>query len=240
MAYTLDFAISLGSSKTGLTLNAQIVDTSGGDIGSAITTGFTEVGTGTYLLHCATIPDAHRGGIKFYESGVPATILALGSINPEEAEYIDDILADTSAMGTSVTVVSPSVVTDNEWTFYTHDTVEQPVTDLGDITGYKAVWVTIKNKDTDVDSKAILLFSDDVGLEVLQGNNDVTAGDAAVTIDDASAGNITMKLETGATSRLGPSTELVWGIKWKDADDEVHTLLDGQSDILAGPVKATS
>ena len=97
MAYTLDLAISLGSSKTGLTLNAQIVDTSGVDVGSAITTGFTEVGTGTYLLHYTAVPDSHRGGIKFYESGAPGTVLAFGAINPEEAEYVDQKLSTTES-----------------------------------------------------------------------------------------------------------------------------------------------
>jgi len=99
MAYTLDFAISLGSSKTGLTLNAQVVDTGGSNVGSAITSGFTEVGTGTYLLHYASVPDAHRGGIKFYENGAAATILAFGAINPEEAESVTAILTDTAVIG---------------------------------------------------------------------------------------------------------------------------------------------
>ena len=64
MSYTLDYTISLGSAATGLTLNAQIYDTAGGNVGAAITTGFTEIGTGTYHLHCTTIPDDHRGGVK--------------------------------------------------------------------------------------------------------------------------------------------------------------------------------
>lgn len=87
MTYTLDFDISLGSSKTGLTMAAQVVDTSGGNTGSEVTAGFTEIGTGTYLWHYASVPDDHRGGVKFYEDGVAGTILAFASINPEEAEY---------------------------------------------------------------------------------------------------------------------------------------------------------
>jgi len=39
MAYTLDFALALGEGKAGLTLAAQIVDTSGGDVGSEATPG---------------------------------------------------------------------------------------------------------------------------------------------------------------------------------------------------------
>ena len=47
MAYTLTIPIALGTSKTGLTLKAQLVDTAGADVGSAITTGFVEIG-GSY------------------------------------------------------------------------------------------------------------------------------------------------------------------------------------------------
>jgi len=98
MAYTLDFSISLGSTKTGLTLNGQLVDTAGVDVGVAIVTGFTEIGNGCYLLDHSTIPDDHRGGIKIYASSVPGTILAFGSINPEEAEYLDVAVSTRSTL----------------------------------------------------------------------------------------------------------------------------------------------
>lgn len=86
MAYTLDFSLVLGSTKTGTALAAQIVDTSGANVGAAITTGFTEIGSGNYLWHCTTIPDDHRGGVKFYANGSPTPVLAFAAINPEEAE----------------------------------------------------------------------------------------------------------------------------------------------------------
>lgn len=95
MSYTLDFTISLGSTQTGLTLRAQLFDTSGTPTGSEISTGFTELGNGHYLWHYASIPDAHRGGVKFYESGSSSTPLAVCSINPEEGEYLDQKLSTT-------------------------------------------------------------------------------------------------------------------------------------------------
>lgn len=110
MTYTLDFSLALGSSKTGLTMACQLVDTSGANVGSEVTTGFTEIGQGYYLWNYASIPDAHRGGVKFYEDGVAGTILAFAAINPEEAEYtdasvqtvdtnVDSILDDTGSAG---------------------------------------------------------------------------------------------------------------------------------------------
>lgn len=83
MSYTLDIAIALGKKKTGLTLSAQLVDTSGANVGSSVTTGFTEIGSGFYLWHYTGFPDGHRGGVKFLASG---SLVAFVSINPEQAE----------------------------------------------------------------------------------------------------------------------------------------------------------
>lgn len=86
MSYTLSIPILLGSSQTGLTLKAQLVDTAGSNVGAAITTGFVEIAGGNYLL-TASIPDGHRGGIKILKSD--NTFMAFGAINPEEAENTD-------------------------------------------------------------------------------------------------------------------------------------------------------
>lgn len=87
MAYTLSTSISLGPSKTGLTLRARLIDTLG-NIDSEISTGFIEIGGGNYLW-TYDYPTGFRGGIKIYEDGVPGTILSFFSINPQEAENID-------------------------------------------------------------------------------------------------------------------------------------------------------
>jgi hypothetical protein len=89
MAYTLDFAINLGASQTGLVLKAQLVNTSGANVGSEITTTFTEIGFGQYLGHLTGIPDGHRGGVIFYTGSLPSGFKAFAAINPEEAENSD-------------------------------------------------------------------------------------------------------------------------------------------------------
>ena len=90
MSYILDYALSLGQGNVGLTdLRAQIVDTAGVASGSAIATGFSEIGSGFYLWHAVTIPDGHRGGVKFYSAADPTTILAFSAINPEEIDPVE-------------------------------------------------------------------------------------------------------------------------------------------------------
>ncbi len=88
--YSIAISLALGSSKAGLTdLRAQLVDTSGNNVGSEISTGFVDMGSGNYLWYYASMPDGHRGAVKFYSAAAPSTILAVAAINPEEAENTD-------------------------------------------------------------------------------------------------------------------------------------------------------
>ena len=86
MSYTIDISLALGTSKTGLTLNATLIDSNAtsipGQIG--INTGFNEIGNGNYLWHYTNFPDGFRGGIKFFSVADTTIILAFLSINPED------------------------------------------------------------------------------------------------------------------------------------------------------------
>jgi len=87
MSYTLNISLALGSTKTGLSLAAQLVDSAGADSGSEVDTGFTEIGNGNYLWNYSGFPTDFRGGVKFYVQGFLTPILAFTAINPEEGEY---------------------------------------------------------------------------------------------------------------------------------------------------------
>jgi hypothetical protein len=98
MPYTLDISLALGTSKAGLTdLRAQLVDTAGANVGSAVSSGFSDMGQGNYLWHYASFPDGHRGGVKFYSNAAPSTTLAFAAINPEEAENVDTKVSELVA-----------------------------------------------------------------------------------------------------------------------------------------------
>ncbi len=88
MPYSLSYVIELNEGDTGLTLEAQLKDSSNVNVGAAITAGFSEIGKGLYGFAATAIPDGHRGWFVFQDS-VGGTIRASGSVNPEEAENID-------------------------------------------------------------------------------------------------------------------------------------------------------
>jgi len=90
MAYEYELPIILGPSSTGTVLRAQLYDgTSGADVGGEISTGFTELGNGTYHWNYASMPDGHSGGVKVYENGSPTLPLTLGAVSPPETENTD-------------------------------------------------------------------------------------------------------------------------------------------------------
>jgi len=112
MAYTQNINLALGTSKTGLTLVAQLVTSAGVNSGTAITLGFSEIGAGNYLWTYDSFADDFRGGVKFYESGVSGTILAFVGINPEESENPDIKTSEVQASITNNTIMSVDALKD--------------------------------------------------------------------------------------------------------------------------------
>lgn len=89
MSYTSTIGVSLGQSQTGLTLAAQLIDTTGGIIANDIRTGFVEVGLGSYLFTYVSYPDDFRGAVKFLNVNNASGLMAISAINPQESEYAD-------------------------------------------------------------------------------------------------------------------------------------------------------
>jgi hypothetical protein len=87
MSYTATLSLALGAANSGLTLRGQLVDTAGTNSGGVISTGFVEIGDGSYLL-TASIPDGFRGGLKVWDNA-SGTVLGTAALNPETLENQD-------------------------------------------------------------------------------------------------------------------------------------------------------
>lgn len=86
MSYPILIDIHLGSSQTGLTLEAQIIDkATGANVGAAITSGFVEIGNGDYQWYKADMSDG-QFGIKFQVAGGGAH-KAFVTVGTEQAEH---------------------------------------------------------------------------------------------------------------------------------------------------------
>lgn len=93
-------------------LRAQFYTTAGANSGSAIDTGFIEVGTNGMYNFFGDPGDNFTGGVKFYSNADASNILAIRDISPKEVEN-NDVKASTLATQTSVNLLpsAASIVT---------------------------------------------------------------------------------------------------------------------------------
>ncbi len=99
MTYASTTSLSLGTGQTGLILRAQLISYDGTSVGSAISSGFVEIGQGNYMWTYSSYPNGFRGVVKFYDSASPSVILAIAAINPEEIENIVSIKSAVNDLG---------------------------------------------------------------------------------------------------------------------------------------------
>jgi hypothetical protein len=85
MSYTTRNTYDLGASYTGKTLNAQIVNDAGVNVGSAITTTFREIANGLFE-HVCSVPDGQTGTLRVYATDAPTVFVASVPLNPIEIE----------------------------------------------------------------------------------------------------------------------------------------------------------
>lgn len=105
MTYTLSIGVALGSSNTGLTIAAQLVDTVGANVGGAVASGFVELGGGNYGWTYASYPDGFRGFVKVTTGSITVAV----PINPQEAENLD---AKVSSLAASLATLTAYVDTE--------------------------------------------------------------------------------------------------------------------------------
>jgi hypothetical protein len=98
------------------------------------------------------------------------------------------------------------------------DTWSQAITGLGSLAGYTDLDFTVKEeRETDLDAESIIRIRKAAsglldGLLILNGVAG-TAADGSITIDDATAGDITIALAARSTALLRPSTILYYDIQ---------------------------
>ncbi len=96
MSYTTHFAFSSTPSATihGQLMTTAVTATSG----AAITTGITEVESGSgFYGYVATLADDFEGFIKFYTSGDTTDVLAFFAITPREISPINAVMESGAA-----------------------------------------------------------------------------------------------------------------------------------------------
>ncbi len=103
---------------------------------------------------------------------------------------------------------------------YRGDTWVQPIARLGDISSATEIWFTAKRDKDNTDAQADILISSVVGLEVINQVAATAAGNGSITVTDAAAGNITVRLEAVEVAKLtDKKSHWHYDVQWTDSTD---------------------
>jgi len=132
-----------------------------------------------------------------------------------------------------------SAVRAQDLTLYRGDTWSQTITGLGDLTAATDIWFGIKADPDDSDNEAIVLISETVGLERINGAAALVPANGSITVVGlATAGVIQIDLDEVETAKLVPDKRF-WDCQHLIAGT-VTTPRAGRISITADIVRATS
>lgn len=160
--------------------------------------------------------------------------LAQGSASMTEA----DIWAYATRTLTQSAAQVAAVVAGSTLTVQRGDTLSASLTGLGDITGRLKLWWTVKGDTASADTAALVMIEETAGLVYLNGAAG-TAIQGDITVDDQSAGDITITLAATATAALPPGS-YSYDVQWATATGAIHTLTSGTARIVADVTRATA
>jgi hypothetical protein len=196
--------------KTGLTVTYNVVRKSSGavvvDGGTASALDATKL-PGLYFGSYTTLAGTDSDFLAMAHTATTSVdaqdVYALQQVGMPWIERLD---ASISAISDSIQASLGTYASGPDIVRRRGDSWSISITGLGALTGYTSLWFTVKDGADDADSAAIIQIKKNAsgtgdGLIYLNGAAG-TAGQGSITIDDASAGDITIALDEAATLLL--------------------------------------
>jgi len=137
----------------------------------------------------------------------------------------------------SVTVVT--AVNGDEVSTYNHATMRFQLTGLGDISAYDRIDFAVKGKTEDADTAALIYINGTTGLTYINGEAATTAANGSVTVDDATAGDITFVVSEIEMAKLSTIKGIHYGVKGVKVND-TDPIVEGTFNILGITPRATT
>jgi len=169
----------------------------------------------SYTIYIEATVDSDTGGICYGFRVV--TDVADAVISALQSMAVDQVAAALS--GSDLTVRRG-------------DSFSATFTSLGDISGRTKLWFTVKEQASDPDTAAVFQIEETDGLLYINGEDAETSGNGVITVDDESAGDITVTLDETETAKLRPNNSLVYDIQVLDSGS-VSTLAAGEAEVTA-------
>jgi hypothetical protein len=152
-----------------------------------------------------------------------------GQVTAEvDAEELAVVLAPLVWSNSERTLTTPAQIPDDETSVASisrrrGDSWSVSLTGLGSIAHREATWWTIKRSQDDSDAIAILQATEGLG----------------ITVDDESAGNITLDVLPAVTALITPRS-YYYDVQVLLSDGTVQTLAEGRFEVLADVTRATA
>ena len=123
-------------------------------------------------------------------------------------------------------------------TLYRGDTWSQVITGMGDLTAATDIWFGVKADPDDTDNEAIVLISETVGLERINGAAAGVPANGSITVLDAAGGILQVDLDEVETAKLAPDKRF-WDCQ-RLVGGVVTTPKAGRLVVTADIVRATA
>lgn len=148
---------------------------------------------------------------------------------------------DANMITTSLTATEIADITTNgQITRRRGNTWTIPITGLGNLAGRSSLWFAVKDHEDDVDERSIVYVEETAQLQYIAKGTATTASNASITVDDESAGDITIVIKAVETAKVKPTSTAVYEVQWKaTADGAITTPESGTFTINADVIRAT-
>jgi len=153
-----------------------------------------------------------------------------GRVEASAAEVANALLAHS--------VIASALRHATDLTLYRGDTWSQVITGMGDLTAATDIWFGIKEDPDDSDNEAVVLISETIGLERINGAAAGVPANGSITVLDAAAGILQVDLDEAETAKLVPDKRF-WDCQ-KLVAGVVTTPKAGRLVVTADIVRATA
>lgn len=120
------------------------------------------------------------------------------------------------------------------------DTLDLDITGLGDISARSNIWFTVKDDKDDLDTVALIQIDELTGLLFINRAVAAVAANGSITVTNAVAGNLTIRLEAVETAKLPLTGNFYYDIQVLTNAGDVNTLRMARASIIGDVSRVVS
>jgi hypothetical protein len=222
------YAIDIGASST----DAFVVDNRCGNNSSG---AINDSGTTTVDINNeawnTVVPDA------------AGTVPSNPMLDTEDGSSFTALPAVTATLTQSASQVG-AALTGSNLVITTADRLSVSFAGVGDISDRTELWFGFKSDRSDDDTEALILVSEGVGLEYINGAAAGTPANGSITVSDEAAGDLVVLVEGAESTKLASlpanAGKVRWSLKVLRSSGALTTLLEGVGSINEGVVQDLS